>query len=125
MNEIRPFCPAYQRSRQIDSFVGRNLPSVTVAAANGVNVFSAIFPGQSSNNGQVQIQISNKTSVWVHVNFGIFGAVVASAVTDYPVPPNTTAVVSVDSEVTGAGVFADGAPAGSTSVIFTRGSGVS
>ncbi len=124
MNETRPFFPAYQRTWQPNSVVGRCLPSVTVAAANATNVDSGVFPGQSGNNGNVQIHIANKTSVWVHVNFGIHGAVVAATINDFPVAPGSAVVVSVDSEVSGAAVFADGAPAGSTSVMFTRGSGV-
>jgi hypothetical protein len=125
VNELRSFAPAYNRTGIIAGpVVGQCLPSVTVVAVNATAVASAIFPGQAGNNSLVQIQISNKTSVWVHVNFGVFGAVRASVLTDYPVPPGSVVVVSVDAEVTGASVFADGGPAGSTSVMFTRGSGI-
>ncbi len=124
MNETRPFFPVYQRTWQPTSTVGECLPSVTVAAVNATSVPSGVFPGQSGNNGNVQIQIANKTSVWVHVNFGIVGAVVAATIDDYPVAPGSVVVVSVDSEVSGAAVFPDGAPAGSASAMFTSGSGV-
>ncbi len=123
MNELRPFFILYNRTWQPSGIIGETLPSVTVAAVDATSVPSAVFPGQSGNNGQVQIQIANKTNVWVHVNFGIFGAVVAANINDYPVAPGSVVVVSVDSEVSGATVFANGAPGGSTSVMFTRGSG--
>lgn len=123
MNELRAFAPAYTRTGPSGTPAGRLLPSVTVVAVNATAVASALLPGTVSNNNAVQIQISNKTAVWVHVNFGILGGVVAAALTDYPVPPGATRVVTVDPEVNAASVFADGAP-GTTSVIFTRGQGI-
>lgn len=126
MNEIRAFFPLYTPSQSQPTVqIGQCSASVTVVASNGVAVASAVFPG-TLDNTYVQVQISNKTSVWVHVNFGVLSGgqtVRAAALSDYPVPPGTAVVVSVDPEVNAASVFADGAPAGSTSVIFTRGAG--
>lgn len=129
MQEQRSFFPLYQPSYSNPTAqVGQNLASVTVVAANGVAVASTAFAGNSgSENTYVQIQISNKTSVWVHVNFGVLvggQTVRAATINDYPVAPGTVVVVSVDPEVNAASVFADGAPAASTSVMFTRGEGV-
>ncbi len=131
MNEQRSFFPLYQLSdpaaRSGTAQVGQNLPSVTVAAVNATPVASTVFPGGEGLNNYVQIQISNKTSVWVHVNFGVLlggQTVRAATLNDYPVAPGTVVVVSVAPEVNAASVFADGAPATSTSVMFTRGEGV-
>lgn len=129
-NEIRSFYPLYYRSSETAVQGG---PSTTVAGtlAPSVTAVAAItaapspqFPGTDKNT-YVQIQIANKTSVWVHVNFGVFGAVVAATLAaGYPVGPGTVVVVSVDPEVSGASVISDGAPAASTSVVFTRGEGI-
>ncbi len=124
MNELRAFYPAYTHTGPGSTPAGTVTPGVIVAASNGASVASAKLPGMDSNNGLVQFRVSNKTTVWVHVNFGILGAVTA-ALTSYPIAPGTSEVISVDPEVTGAAVFADGAPGGSTSVVFQRGSGVS
>jgi len=126
MDDTRAFAPLYTTSNVAGGQVGQLQPSVTVAAANGAAVASTVFPGTTDNNF-CQIQIANKTSVWVHVNFGILlggQTVRAATINDYPVAPGTVVVVSVDPEVNAASVYADGAPAGSTSVVFTRGVGV-
>lgn len=124
MNEIRAFGPAYQRTGPGATPAGTWQPGVIVAAANGSSTASTVLPGVSGNNVQVQFRVANKTSVWVHVNFGVLGAVRAAALTDPGIPPASIAVFSVDPEVTGAAVWADGAPAGSTSVVFHRGTGL-
>lgn len=124
--DTRSFYPLYVRSNTSPSQVGANSPGTVVAASNGVAVASTAFSGTTQNN-YVQIQIANKTSVWVHVNFGVLlggQTVRAAVVTDYPVAPGGVAVVSVDMEVNAASVYADGAPSGSTSVVFTRGEGI-
>jgi hypothetical protein len=132
-NDTRPFAPLYNQSQYTQSGVGSALsqqgscaPSTTVAASNGVAVASTAFGGTNNNELQ-QILISNKTSVWVHVNFGNLQApntVRAATLNDFPVPPGGQAVFTADPEVNAASVFADGAPAASTSVVFTRGAGM-
>lgn len=99
---------------------------MTVAASNGAAVASTVFAGVTQNE-YCQIRIANKTSVWVHVNFGVLlGGITVTAATlnSFAVGPGAVEVVSVDPEVNAASVFADGAPAASTSVIFYRGEGV-
>lgn len=126
MNDTRSFFPIYTMSNPPLGQVGQNQPSVTVAASNGAAVASTVFTGTDLNN-YVQIQIANKTSVWVHVNFGVLlggQTVRAATINDYPVAPVSVVVVSVDPEVNAVSVFADGAPATSTSVMFTRGEGI-
>jgi hypothetical protein len=131
--EERPFAPLYNRTaliRNLDGSatktqVGSCVVSVTVAAVDAAAVASTEFPG-TANNQSAQIQIANKTSVWVHVNFGNITApntVRAATINDFPVAPGSVSVVTVDPEVNAASVFANGAPAASTSVMFTRGSG--
>lgn len=125
-NEVRSFYPLYLRSSETAGVAtaGTLAPSVTVAAGIAATA-STIFPGTDRNN-YVQIQIANKTSVWVHVNFGVLALTVtpATLASSYPVAPGSVVVVSVDPEVNAASVISDGAPAGSTSVIFTRGEGI-
>lgn len=133
-NETRSFYPLYLRSSETPPLggggpstvnQGANAPSVTVAAGVAATP-STVFPGNDRNT-YVQIQIANKTSVWVHVNFGVlFGGqtVRAATLNDFPVAPGSVVVVSVDPEVNACSVISDGAPATSTSVIFTRGEGV-
>ncbi len=132
-NDVRSFAPLYNQSqytRNADgtstrAYDGQLAPSVTVAAVDATAVASTAIPG-SGNNAALQIQIANTTSVWVRVNFGHLEGgqtVRAATATDYPVAPNDTVVVTVDPEVNAASVFAQGAPAASTSVVFTRGSG--
>jgi hypothetical protein len=132
-NDTRPFAPLYNQTQYTQAGttssvgqVGSLVPSITVAASNGAAVASTAFPGTNNNEVQ-QILVSNKTSVWVHVNFGNLQApntVRAATVNDLPVPPGGQAVFTVDPEVNASSVFADGAPAASTSVVFTRGSGM-
>lgn len=132
-NDTRPFAPLYNQTQYtqagLTSSVGQTgscALSTTVAASNGVAVASAAFQGTNNNELQ-QILVSNKTSVWVHVNFGNLqapNAVRAATLNDLPVPPGGQAVFTVDPEVNASSVFADGAPATSTSVVFTRGSGM-
>lgn len=131
-NDVRPFYPLYNQSQYTQTGLtsslsqqGSLVAGVTVAASNGVAVASTAFPG-TNNNADSQILVTNKTSVWVHVNFGNLQApntVRAATLNDLPVGPGQQITVTVDPEVNAASVFADGAPAGSTSVIFTRGSG--
>lgn len=131
--EERRFAPLYNRtafSRNADGSatktqIGSCVGGVTVVAVDATPVASIEIPG-TNNNQTSQIQIANKTSVWVHVNFGNVTApntVRAATLNDFPVAPGSVAVVTVDPEVNGASVIANGAPAASTSVIFTRGSG--
>lgn len=126
MYDTQAFKPFYNPSNVNAGQVGQNVQSVTVAASNGVAVASTVFPG-TTQNASVQIQIANKTGVWVHVNFGVLlsgQTVRAATINDYPVAPGAVVAVSVDPEVNAASVYADGAPSGSTSVVFTRGEGL-
>lgn len=131
-NDVRPFAPGYRQTQFTQTgltssvgYQGQCELSTTVAASNGVAVASTVFDG-ANTSGDQQILISNKTSVWVHVNFGqLLGGLTVRAATlnDLPVPPGQQITVTIDPEVNAASVFADGAPAASTSVVFTRGSG--
>lgn len=126
MNDQQSFYPIYTPSNETAGVVGQNSPSVTVVAVNATAVPSGAFPGTLDNNF-CQVRVANKTSVWVHVNFGVLRSgqtVRAAALTDVAIAPGTVEVWTVDPEVNAASVFADGAPAGATSVIFTRGAGV-
>jgi hypothetical protein len=128
MNDTRAFYPMYLKSTETAGVTTAGIlaPSVTVVAGVAATA-STVFPG-TDNNNYVQIQIANKTSVWVHVNFGVLGGgqtvTPATLASGYPVAPGAVVVVSVDKEVNAASVISDGAPAGSTSVIFTRGEGM-
>ncbi len=131
-NDVRPFAPLYLQTQYTQAGLtstraqdGQFFAGVTVAASNGVAVASTVFPG-TTNNEQQQILVSNKTSVWQHVNFGVLLAgqtVRAATVNDLPIPPGAQVIVTVDGEVNASSVFSDGAPAVSTSVVFHRGSG--
>jgi hypothetical protein len=129
MEDTKSFGPLYKPlvNSNIGTQVGECYASVTVAASNGAAVASTVFPGNLDNNF-TQIQIANKTSVWVHVNFGVLSGagttVRAATLTDMPVPPGASLVYTVHAQVNAASVFADGAPSASTSVMFTRGQGV-
>jgi hypothetical protein len=123
----RAFAPLYTQRIPGTTSVGECLPSTTVVAANASAVASTIFSGNTALNGQIAIRIANKTSVWVHVNFGVIGdgqVVRAATLNDFPVAPGSVEVMTVHPQVNAASVFADGAPAASTSVMFTRGDGV-
>lgn len=124
--DVRPFAPLYVQTQVVNGVVtqsGANVASAT-ATAGVASSASTVFPGQIvTDNMFCQVQIANKTSVWIAVCFGQFGNIRAATLADYPVAPGSVAVVTVDPEVSGATVISDGAPAGSTAVIFTRGSG--
>ncbi len=130
--EERPFAPIYRQTQYAQSGATSTLSqqgqcelSTTVTAVDATAVPSAAFRG-TGDNANNQILISNTTSVWVMVNFGaaLNGHTVrAATINDMPVAPGAQIVVTVDSEVSGASVFANGAPATSALVIFTRGSG--
>lgn len=122
MNELRSFEALYTATSQTPAVQGTNPNSVTVVAVNATNVFSTVLPGSSLNSQSRQIRVANKTNVWVHINFGIVGAMPAATLNSQPFAPGSVEVVTVHPEVTGAAVFADGAPT-PTSVIFTRGQG--
>ena len=122
--DVRPFAPLYQTTQYVNGAIqqqGQNLASVTVAAS-GTAAASTVFPGTTLNNLN-QIQIANLTDKWAFVNFGVFGNVRAATLTDFPVGPGAVQVCTVAPEVTGASVILTAAAGGSTSVIFTRGSG--
>jgi hypothetical protein len=101
--------------------VGSLAASTTIAASTTAATNATPFAGMS-NNQIVQIQISNQTSSWAFVNFGVVGSVIAATVAaSYPVAPGTVVVVSVANEVTAASVILS---TGSGSVTFTRGEGL-
>ena len=119
--ETRSFAPHYKPSS--GSGQGQFLTSVTVASS-GTAAASSRFPG-NSNGGEYQIQISNKTTSWAHIQMGEFGNVLVATLTNgYPVAPGTVVTVTVPPEVSGASVILDGASGGSTSVVFTVGQGL-
>lgn len=117
--ETRAFAPLYAPSA--GQVAGGLLASTTVSASTASTV-STQFSG-SLVNGMVQIQISNTTSAWAYVNFGVLALGIANATTasSYPIAPGSVVVVSVNSEVTGASVILS---TGSGNVIFTRGEGL-
>lgn len=129
--EIRPFAPLYNQTQYTQTGltsavgqVGSCVLGIIVTGSNGVAVASTAFPG-TNNNADNQIQISNKTTAWVHVNFGNLqapNAVRAATLADLPVAPGSVITISVDPEVNAASVFMDGAST-PTSIVFTRGSG--
>jgi hypothetical protein len=125
MQDTQAFAPAYRHSANGSTQEGTLLDSVTVAATNGSATAGDMMPVTAQNGGQVQLQIANLTSVWVFVNWGRKGVVVAATVAaSYPVAPGSVVVVSVDSEVNAVSVISLAAPASTTSVIFTRGVGL-
>ena len=122
--DIRPFAPLYLRSQFVNGVLtqtGQQAVSVTVAAS-GTAAASAIIPGTGNNNA-VQMRIANLTDKWAFVNFGVFGNVRVATITDFPVGPGATQIVTVDPEVSGASVILTTAAGSATSVIITRGSG--
>lgn len=121
MQETRAFAPLYTTTipggaagtLQPSAFMG-----TTDAAAN-----SPKFSGTDTNNF-TQIQISNISTSWAWVNFGVFGAVTAAAAgVGYPVGPGAVVVVTVHPEVTGASVILQTAAA-TGNMAFTRGGGL-
>jgi hypothetical protein len=130
MQDTQAFAPFYKRSVQTGtpntSQNGTLLPSVTVAASVAAAA-STVFPGTDSNDS-IQIQISNTTTAWAYVNFGVLlgGLTVpaATVATGYPVAPGAVVAVTVDKEVNAASVILGAASTGGTTVVFTRGAGV-
>jgi hypothetical protein len=130
MQDTQAFAPFYKRSVQSGnpnaSTAGTLLPSVTVAASVAAAA-STVFPGTDANDS-IQIQISNTTTAWAYVNFGVLlGGITVPAATvaaGYPVAPGAVVAVTVDKEVNAASVILGAAPGTNTSVIFTRGAGV-
>lgn len=116
--EIRAFAPLYTKASA--SANGSLWPSVTVAGTT--TAASANLPGLTSSSDSNQILISNTTTAWAYVNFGLTGAVTAATVAaGLPVPPGASATVSVDSEVGAVSVILS---TGTGNVIFTRGEGI-
>lgn len=127
MQDTKAFAPLYRQHVPRANQVGECFLSTTVAASNAVAVASTVFNGTNSLNSSNQIRVANKTSVWVHINFGLIldaQVVRAATLNDFPVAPGSVEVFTVAPEVNASSVFADGAPGGSTSVVFTRGDGV-
>jgi phage tail sheath gpL-like len=117
--ETRRFAPLYSPSA--GGVGGTLLPTVNVTAGVAATA-STQFPGMSINQF-VQILITNQTTTWAYVNFGVFGAVVAATLaSSLPVAPNSSVIVSVNGEVTGASVIL--AATGAGTVSFTRGEGI-
>jgi phage tail sheath gpL-like len=117
--ETRRFAPLYAPSA--GGTGGSLLPTVSVAAGVAA-LASPQFPGMTTNQF-VQILIANQSTSWAYVNFGVFGAVVtATLAASLPVAPNSSVIVSVANEVTGASVIL--AAAGTGTVSFTRGEGI-
>ena len=116
------FRPLYFPSRGAN--FGSLVPSVTVAASAASATASAELPGIVGNNGSCQLWICNNTNGTAYISVGPYGNVTAATVAaSLPIPPNSKAVISVDSEVSGASVILS-AGAVSGSVIFTRGEGL-
>ena len=125
MQDTQAFAPFYKVSQ--NGQTGTLYPSITVAATASSAIPSAVIPG-TSNSGANQMQIANtSTSSWAYVNFGqIRDSVTVTAATvaaSFPVPPQSSKVVTVDPEVNAASVIM-GVGAGAANVIFTRGQGV-
>jgi hypothetical protein len=120
--ETRRFYPLYAPSA--GSAPGQLLPSTTIAATVAAAANTIPFAGVVSGNSMVQIQISNQTTAWAFVNFGVVGSIVAATqAAGYPVAPGVSVIVSVAAEVNGASVIlATGGTAGN--VTFTRGEGI-
>jgi len=120
--ETRRFYPLYQPGA--GTAAGSLYPSTTIAATVAAAANTVPFSGVVSGNSMVQIAIANQTTAWAFVNFGVVGSIVAATqATGFPVAPNTTVIVSVNSDVNGASVIlATGGTAGN--VTFTRGEGI-
>lgn len=119
-HDTRAFAPLYVPSTNTTQGA---LQACATAVAGVASSASTLFPGTNQNMSQA-IQVSNKTSVWVHVNFGVFGNIPAATLTNYAIAPGATVIVTVNPEVTGATVISDGAPAASTAILFARGDGL-
>lgn len=124
MQDTQAFAPFYKVSVP-GTQSGTLMPSITVAATAGGATASGVIPAQ--NCGGSQIQIANtSTSAFAYVNFGAIRdsqtVTAATVAASYPVPPNSSKVVTVDPEVNGASVIM-GTGGGAANVIFTRGNG--
>ena len=125
MQDTQAFAPFYQVSQT--AATGTLRPSVTVSAtAAGAND-SARFPDGPTNDCN-QIQIANTSvSGFAYVNFGVLRdaltVTAATSAASYPMPPNSTRVVTVHPEVNAASVKM-GTGLNAANVIFTRGAGV-
>lgn len=116
--EVRPFAPLYQPTQQnivapgaatTQSQQGQLFPGVNTVVVSNTATATAVLPGMSQGlNAQAQFYVANKTAVWVHVNFGVFGAVRAALITDVGVPPGAVMVFTVNPECSGASIYADG-----------------
>lgn len=122
MSEFRAFEPQYAPTGASGA-QGTLLPSTTIAASVVAATNTAAFAGVVTNY-KTQILVSNQTTAWAFVNFGVVGNVaVATVATGLPVPPGVGRVFTVDKEVTAASVIlAAGGTAGN--VTFTRGEGL-
>jgi hypothetical protein len=121
--EKRSFAPNYVAA--LGGNTGGLAPSVTVTASNASATPSAQLPGPASTNTMAQILVSNTTTAWAYVNFGVLGSLAAATVAaSLPVPPGVQKAFSVHSEVSGASVILGAAPGTNTAVIFTRGEGL-
>lgn len=127
MQDTKAFGPQYVRYNAVGPVQATLQPSVTVTASEASATASTVFPG-SNGNGQTQIQISNTTSAWAYVNFGVLlggrSVTAATVAASYPVPPVTAVRITGDPEVNAASVILGAAPSGSAAVTFTRGEGV-
>ncbi len=122
--ETRAFAPLYLQTSLTGS-TGTLAPSVSVTSSTTAAA-STQFAGNAANNAICQIQITNTTTAWAYVNFGVLAETVpaATVASSYPVAPGTAVVVSVLPEVNAASVILGAAPGTNTAVIFTRGEGI-
>ncbi len=122
MQDTKAFAPFYKVSQP--NQVGSLWPSITVAATAGGANASAEIPGITSAAQQMQVANTSVTA-WAYVNFGSLRdaqvVVSATVAASFPIPPQSSKVITVDNEVNGASVIMG---AGTANVIFTRGQGV-
>jgi len=117
--ETRPFCPLYGPTTGAGQ--GTLFASVSVSGITASATASAPFPG-SAQNQFVQIRVSNTSTSWGYINFGLNSNLAAATVaTGLPIAPGSVEVFSVSPEVNSASVIM-GTAAGT--VIFTRGEGM-
>lgn len=126
MSEVRAFEPIYAPNQ--GNAVGTLSASTSVVGAITATASTAFSGNSQAANYKQQVQISNTTTAWAYVNFGVLSAtqaVVAPTVASgYPVAPGAVVVVTVDKEVNAASVILGAASTGGTTVIFTRGEGI-
>jgi len=122
--ETRAFEPQYLPNA--GNAVGTLLPSTTVTpliTAVATPVFAGVTGG--SANYKQQMLVSNTTTSWAYINFGVFGNITAATVAaGLPIAPGVARVFTVDKEVSGASVILGAASTGGTTVVFTRGEGL-